>query len=96
MGPSTLAIACVTSMPPKRSPPSRRSMASREPRDAPAGAIARPVAPPASATSASTVGRPRESQTRRPRTATIVVVIAPATRPAATQRAAMVASARPE
>ena len=46
-------------------PPSRRSIASREPRDAPAGAMARPVAPPASVTSASTVGRPRESQTRR-------------------------------
>ncbi len=37
--------ACVTSRPPKRGPPSRRSIASREPRDAPAGAIARPAAP---------------------------------------------------
>jgi hypothetical protein len=33
------------------------------PRDAPSGAIARPTAPAASHTSASTVGRPRESHT---------------------------------
>ena len=46
-------------------PPSRRSSASRDPVEAPAGAIARPIAPPSSATSASTVGRPRLSQTRR-------------------------------
>ncbi len=32
-----------TSMPPSASPPSRRSMASREPREAPAGAMARPM-----------------------------------------------------
>ena len=38
----------------------------REPVEAPAGAMARPIAPPASVTSTSTVGRPRESQTRRP------------------------------
>ena len=38
---------------------------SPRPVEAPAGAIARPRAPPASVTSASTVGRPRESQTRR-------------------------------
>ena len=43
--PSTFAMARVTSIPPKREPPSRRSIASREPRDAPAGAIARPIAP---------------------------------------------------
>ena len=59
------AAPCSTSRPPKRAPPSRRSTASRDPREAPAGAIARRRAPSASATSASTVGRPRESQTRR-------------------------------
>ena len=41
----------------------------RCPCDAPAGTIARPTAPPASVTSASTVGRPRLSQTRRARDA---------------------------
>jgi hypothetical protein len=53
------------SSPPKAVPPSRRSTASPEPVEAPAGAIARPLAPPARRTSTSTVGRPRESQTRR-------------------------------
>ena len=66
IGPLTLAIACVTSSPPCAVPPSRRSIASREPRDAPAGAMARATTPAASVTSASTVGRPRESHTRRP------------------------------
>ena len=46
-----------------------RRRAARAPRacpcDAPAGTIARPTAPPSSVTSASTVGRPRLSQTRR-------------------------------
>ena len=64
------AIARTTSRPPN---PHRRleSTASPVPVDAPAGAIARPVAPFASTTSASTVGRPRESQTRRPMTRSI-------------------------
>ena len=62
----TLATARVTSSPPNASPPSRRSTASPLPVDAPAGAIARPTAPPARCSSASTVGRPRLSQTRRP------------------------------
>src|ERR1022692_3154321 len=66
-----LATARVTSLPPSRAPPSRRSAASRDPRDAPAGAIERPTAPVTSRTSASTVGRPRESHTRRPWTETI-------------------------
>ena len=48
-----------------RAPPSRSSCASRVPLDAPAGAIARPTAPSCSVTSASTVGRPRLSHTRR-------------------------------
>ena len=58
IGPRTLAIACATSYPPSRVPPSRRSTTSREPRDAPAGAIPRPMTPLARRTSASTVGRP--------------------------------------
>ena len=42
-----------------RADPSRSSSASRVPFDAPAGTIARPIAPSFSVTSASTVGRPR-------------------------------------
>ena len=49
--------------------------ASPEPVEAPAGAMARPDAPPARMTSASTVGRPRESQTRRPITLAIFALI---------------------
>jgi hypothetical protein len=64
--PLTLATARLTSQPPKVSPPSRRSSASPLPVEAPAGAMARPTAPPASSISASTVGRPRLSHTRRP------------------------------
>ena len=62
----TFATARRTSRPPNAAPPSRRSTASPLPVEAPAGAIARPMTPPASATSTSTVGRPRESHTRRP------------------------------
>ena len=51
---------------PKASPPSLLSTASALPMDAPAGAMARAMAPPSKWTSTSTVGRPRESQTRRP------------------------------
>src|SRR4029078_731751 len=75
ISPLTLPTAIITSAPPNRLPPSRRSTASPLPVEAPAGAIARPRAPPASVTSASTVGRPRESQTRRPRTEMISVVL---------------------
>ena len=49
----------------KALPPSRLSIASREPRDAPAGAMPRPTAPSLKVISASIVGRPRESQMRR-------------------------------
>ena len=56
----------------------RRRRAARAPRACPStrrpGTIARPTAPPASVTSASTVGRPRLSQTRRARTVRIVSV----------------------
>ena len=58
--------ACMTSSPPNRAPPSRNSNASRVPLEAPAGAMALPFAPSCKVTSASTVGRPRLSQTRRP------------------------------
>ena len=77
ISPEILACARRTSRPPKAAPPSRRSSASPEPVEAPAGAMARPRAPPASVTSASTVGRPRESQTRRPCTEAIVVALMP-------------------
>ena len=50
---------------------------SLEPRDAPAGAMARPLAPQSSSISASTVGRPRESQTCRPCTLAIAVMARP-------------------
>ena len=53
---ATLAMARRTSSPPWRSPPSRRSTASPEPVDAPAGASARP-SPTVVRTTTSTVGR---------------------------------------
>src|SRR5450759_3099778 len=56
IAPLTLPTAVITSAPPNRLPPSRRSTASPLPVEAPAGAIARPTAPPVSVTSASTVG----------------------------------------
>ena len=71
------------------SPPSRRSSASPVPVDAPAGTMARPTPPPSSSTSASTVGRPRLSQTRRACTKAIVVSVmrrAPSSRPGAHRR----------
>ena len=64
ISPLTCPTACITSSPPNRSPPSLNSSASRVPLDAPAGAMALPIAPSLSVTSASTVGRPRLSQTR--------------------------------
>src|SRR2546422_2147082 len=55
--------------------PSRSSCASALPVDAPDGTEARPAIPPASSTSASTVGRPRESRIWRARTPRIWVFI---------------------
>ena len=55
-----------TSLPCSAVPMSRKSTASRCPRDAPAGAIALPIEPSVKTTSTSTVGLPRESQTRLP------------------------------
>src|SRR6187431_1634397 len=51
--------------------PSRSSSASRSPVDAPDGTAARPVEPPSSVTSTSTVGLPRESRISRPCTLVI-------------------------
>src|SRR6266852_6079044 len=69
ISPLTFATALRTPLPPyRRLSPSRSSSASRTPVDAPDGTAARPNAPPASVTSTSTVGLPRESRISRPRT----------------------------
>src|SRR5437870_4280560 len=71
----TFATALVTPRPRKRSfSPSRSSHASCSPVLAPLGTMAVPVPPPASVTTASTVGLPRESMTWRPWTRTIFVM----------------------
>ena len=54
--------------------PSRNSVASWAPVDAPEGTDALPTLPSARSTSASTVGRPRESKISRPRTRSIAMV----------------------
>src|SRR5262249_55777320 len=72
---ATLATARVTPLPRKRAPsPSRSSSASCSPVEAPEGTAARPRAPPARTTSASTVGLPRESRISRARTSRISVM----------------------
>ena len=64
-----LATALLTPLPPYFVlSPSRSSSASNSPVEAPEGAAARPTAPEASVTSASTVGLPRESMISRPTT----------------------------
>src|SRR4051812_12553618 len=62
ISPLTLATACVTPLPPHSVPPSRSSVASNSPVEAPDGTAARPCAPESSASSTSTVGLPRESR----------------------------------
>src|SRR4249919_594668 len=70
----TLPTALRTPLPPYRdASPSRSSSASRSPVDAPDGTAARPNAPPASVTSTSTVGLPRESRISRPSTFAIFI-----------------------
>src|SRR5439155_25033668 len=65
----------VTPRPRKRCfTPSRSSHASCSPVLAPLGTMALPMLPPASVTTASTVGLPRESMTWRPWTRTICVI----------------------
>src|SRR3954465_7286763 len=71
----TCATALVTPLPPKVGPPSRKSTASCDPRDAPAGGVVPPPAPPATCTSTPTVGCPRESQTCRAWTFVMVVSV---------------------
>ena len=58
----TFATALPTPLPAHASPPSRSSVASNSPVEAPEGTAARPRAPESSATSTSTVGLPRESR----------------------------------
>src|SRR5581483_8090157 len=62
----TWRTAFVTPLPPHSAPPSRSSVASNSPVEAPDGTAARPRAPESSATSTSTVGLPRESRIWRP------------------------------
>ena len=73
ISPFTNPTAASTPLPLNRRPPSRSSTASCSPVLAPDGTRARPRAPLASSTSASTVGLPRESRTSRPRTTTMSV-----------------------
>src|SRR6201999_2151679 len=72
--PLTLATALVTALPPQASPPSRRSVASNSPVEAPEGTAARPWAPERSWTSTSTVGLPRESRICRACTVSIWLI----------------------
>ncbi len=58
----TLDTALATPLPLQASPPSRSSVASNSPVEAPEGTAARPLAPESSVTSTSTVGFPRESR----------------------------------
>ena len=54
--------------------PSRSSIASRDPVEAPDGTAARPMVPLSSSTSHSTVGLPRESRISRPTISTIALI----------------------
>src|SRR5260221_6316741 len=72
ISPFTFATAFRTPLPPyRRVSPSRSSSASRTPVDAPDGTAARPITPPSSVTSTSTVGFPRESRISLPCTVAI-------------------------
>ena len=62
ISPLTFATACVTPLPPQAAPPSRSSVASNSPVDAPDGTAARPLWPELSSRSTSTVGLPRLSR----------------------------------
>ena len=73
ISPLTAPTAPCTPRPRYRASPSRRSTASCDPVLAPDGTAARPKPPPASTTSASTVGFPRESRISRARIETISV-----------------------
>src|SRR5258706_9842776 len=72
----TWSTAFCTPLPKKRcGSPSRSSIASREPVEAPDGTAARPMAPDSTSTSASTVGLPRESRISRATTSTMAVIL---------------------
>ncbi len=57
--------------------PSRSSIASRDPVEAPEGTAARPMMPDSRRTSASTVGLPRESRISRATISTMAVMREP-------------------
>ncbi len=67
----TAFTALSTPLPPYRLPPSRSSIASNAPVDAPDGTAARLTVPSSSATSTSMVGFPRESRISRAPTASM-------------------------
>src|SRR3954451_23272957 len=62
ISPLTFSTALVTPLPPNAAPPSRSSVASNSPVDAPLGTAARPAAPERRTSSTSTVGLPRLSR----------------------------------
>src|SRR3954453_2391885 len=62
ISPLTFSTAFVTPLPPNAEPPSRSSVASNSPVDAPLGTAARPAAPARRTSSTSTVGLPRLSR----------------------------------
>src|SRR5215210_5244969 len=75
ISPLTLPTARETPLPPHASPPSRSSVASNSPVEAPEGTAARPWAPDASTTSTSTVGLPRESRIWRACSVSILLTV---------------------
>src|SRR4051812_23644989 len=62
ISPLTFSTAFVTPLPPNALPPSRSSVASNSPVEAPLGTAARPAAPDRRTSSTSTVGLPRLSR----------------------------------
>src|ERR1700685_4220603 len=74
ISPSTLATARVTPLPCQRSPPSRSSVASNSPVEAPEGTAARPEAPERRTMRTSTVGLPRLSRIWRAWTRSIWLI----------------------
>src|SRR4051794_29877525 len=75
ISPLTSATACETPLPRYSAPPSRSSVASNSPVEAPDGTAARPVAPERSASSTSTVGLPRESRIWRAWTRSMALMV---------------------
>src|SRR3954452_3001111 len=75
ISPLTFPTACVTPLPPYGSPPSRSSVASNSPVEAPLGTAARPAAPERRRSSTSTVGLPRLSRIWRAWTVSIWLTV---------------------